>query len=172
MPHSENPDLSLRCARQRAALTFWAPQAKKICPKGPKTRFPYQKRDTFLASSRRRRRKIVRKRSLRRRLSSDVQLRAWRPVLLHAETAGRQLITDIANVPLVCAMNVLNLINDRSCTFLCSFVPASWTGISTSLRLHLHCRSVFVLALNPLQRRFLVNRRNHSSVAAVSNSRC
>ena len=79
MPHSENPDLSLRCARQRAALGFRAPQAEKNCPKGPKTRFPYQKRDNFLASSRRRRRKIVRKRSLRRRLSSDVQLRAWRP---------------------------------------------------------------------------------------------
>ena len=73
-------------------------------------------------------------------------------LLLHAETAGKQLITDIANVPLVCAMKVLNLINDGSCTLLCSFVPASWTGISTSLRLHLHCRSVFVLDSNPLQR--------------------
>ena len=32
-------------------------------------------------------------------------------LLLHAETAGKQLITDIANVPaLVCAMQVLNLI--------------------------------------------------------------
>ena len=39
-------------------------------------------------------------------------------LLLHAETAGKQLITDIANVPLVCAMKVLNLINDGSCTFL------------------------------------------------------
>ena len=44
-------------------------------------------------------------------------------LLLHAETAGKQLITDIANVPLVCAMKVLNLINDGSCTLLCSFVP-------------------------------------------------
>jgi hypothetical protein len=44
-------------------------------------------------------------------------------LLLHAETAGKQLITDIANVPLVCAMKVLNLINDGSCTFL--FFPAS-----------------------------------------------
>ena len=39
-------------------------------------------------------------------------------LLLHAETAGQQLITDIVNVPLVCAMKVLNLINDGSCTFL------------------------------------------------------
>ena len=44
-------------------------------------------------------------------------------LLLHAETAGKQLITDIANVPLVCAMKVLNLINNGSCTFL--FFPAS-----------------------------------------------
>ena len=32
-------------------------------------------------------------------------------LLLHAKTAGKQLITDIANVPLACAMKVLNLIS-------------------------------------------------------------
>ena len=46
-------------------------------------------------------------------------------LLLHAETAGKQLITDIANVPLVCAMKVLNLINKGSCSRFCVLSCAS-----------------------------------------------
>ena len=40
--------------------------------------------------------------------------------------------------------------------------------VSTSLWLHLHCKRAFVPPLGLLQRQFLVSRRNHTGVAAVS----
>ena len=50
--------------------------------------------------------------------------------LLQGETAGKQLVTDNANVPILGALLLPHHLNDRSCTFLLSFVPASLRWLS------------------------------------------
>ena len=50
-------------------------------------------------------------------------------LLLHAETAGKQLITDIVNVPLVCAMKVLSLINDGRAARFVSVLSCQHRGL-------------------------------------------
>ena len=105
----------------------------------------------------------MRKRSLRRRLSCVTSSCELGNLLLHTETAGKQPITYIANVPLVCAMKVLNLINDGSCTFL--FFPASIVGLVSvrvfgcictagvfSCLLQIHCKeySLSIVEITPV----------------------